>query len=146
MKSRIELEKFEPGPIFEKTIDDIKDNHLKSIASTTINLSAITLFYMNLEQISINSRIEVTKFEPEPTFEKTINDIKDNHLENISSAATNLSAITLFEENFDQLITNNRTEAAKFAHEPTFENTSNDIKANHLKGTAFIDMNLSAIT
>ena len=42
----------------------------------------------------MNNRIEAEKFEPETTFEKTINDIKDNHLKSITSIAMNLLAIT----------------------------------------------------
>ena len=76
MNIRIEVAKFEPEPTFEKNINDIKDNHLKIIASSAMNVSAITYFDEKFEQLSMNSRIEVAKFEPEPTFEKTINDIK----------------------------------------------------------------------
>ena len=42
----------------------------------------------------MNSRIEVAKAEPEPTFESTINKIKDNHLNIIASVEMNLAAIT----------------------------------------------------
>ena len=59
-----------------------------------MNLSAITSFGGNFEQLSMNSRIEVAKFEPEPTFEKTINGIKYNHLNIITSIDMNVSAIT----------------------------------------------------
>ena len=55
----------------------------------------------------MNSRTEVEKFEPVPTLEKTINEIKDNHLESIVSSAMNLSSITSFDESFEQLNTNN---------------------------------------
>ena len=41
----------------------------------------------------MNSIIEAAKFEPEPTFEKNINEIKYNHLKSITSIVTNLSAI-----------------------------------------------------
>ena len=88
--SRNEAEKFEPGPTFEKTINEIKDNHMKIITSAAMNLSDITPFDDNLEQLSINRRNEVSKFEPEPTFENNINEMKDNHLKSIASAATNL--------------------------------------------------------
>ena len=37
---------------------------------------------------------EVATFEPVPTFEKYMNDIKNNHLKIIAFAAMNLSAIT----------------------------------------------------
>ena len=96
MNNRIKAAKFEPEPTFENTINDIKDNHLKIIASATINISAITLFEDNLKQLSMNSSIEVAKFEPEPTFENTTNDIKDNHLKFFASTAMNLSDITFF--------------------------------------------------
>ena len=56
----------------------------------------------------MNIRIEVEKFEPGPTFEKTINDIKNYHLKGIAYAATNLPAITSFDDNFKQLSMNSR--------------------------------------
>ena len=59
-----------------------------------MNLSAITSFDESLEQISTNRIIEVAKFEPAPKFEKTINEIKDNHLKSIKSIDMNVSAIT----------------------------------------------------
>ena len=59
-----------------------------------MNLSAITLFGDILEQLSMNSIIEVAKLKPEPTFEKTNNEIKDNHLKNITSIDMNVSSIT----------------------------------------------------
>ena len=40
---------------------------------------------------------------------------------------------------------NSRNEVANFEPEPKFENTINEIKANHLKIIASIDMNVSAI-
>ena len=46
----------------------MKDNYLKSIASAAIYLSAIKYFDWNLDPLSMNSRIEVAKFEPEQTF------------------------------------------------------------------------------
>ena len=42
----------------------------------------------------MNSIIEVSKIKPEPTFEKTTNEIKDNHLKNITSIDMNVSSIT----------------------------------------------------
>ena len=42
----------------------------------------------------MNNSFEAAKFEPEPTFEKTINDIKSNHLKSITSIDMNISAIT----------------------------------------------------
>ena len=71
-----------------------------------MNLSAITLFGENIEQIIMNRIIEVVKIKPEPTFEKTTNYIKENHLKSISSADMNLSSITLFSENLEQISTN----------------------------------------
>ena len=103
-----------------------------------MNLSAITSFDENFKQLSMSS--------PEPTFEKTINEIEDNYLKVIASDAMNLSAITLFDENFDQLSMNNRTEAETFEPEPRFEKTINEIKANILKSMNSIDMNVSSIT
>ena len=48
----------------------------------------------NFEHISVNSRIEATKFEPETTFEITINNVKYNRLKIITSIDMNLSDIT----------------------------------------------------
>ena len=95
MNSIIEVSKLEPEPTFEKTIDEIKNNHLKSIASAAINLSDITNFGDNFDPLSMNRRIEVKYFEPEPTFENTINEIRSNHLRSITSIDMNVSAITL---------------------------------------------------
>ena len=110
-----------------------------------MNLSAITSFDDNFEQLSMNSRIEVAKSEPEPIFENTINKIKYNHLKNITCAAMNISSITSFDDNFEQLSMNSRIEVAKFEPEPTFEKTINEIKANHLKSITSIDTNVSTI-
>ena len=41
---------------------------------------------------------------------------------------------------------NGSFEAENFEPEPIFENTINDIKANHFKIITFVDMNISAIT
>ena len=111
-----------------------------------MNISAITFFDNNDEKLSTNSRIEVDFFKPEPTFYKTINEIKDNNMKIIASAATNLSAITFFDDNFEQLSMNSIIEVEQFEPEPTFENTNNDIKYDHLKVITYIDMNASAIT
>ena len=94
MNSIIEVEKFEPGPTFKNNINEIKDIHMKNIASTNMGLSSITLFGDNFKQISMKIIIEVATSEPGPTFEKTINDIKDNHLKSIASAAMNILDIT----------------------------------------------------
>ena len=69
----------------------------------------------------MNKSFEAAKFEPDPTFENTINEIKDSHLKSIASVATNLSAITSFDENLDPICINNTFEAAKFGLVPTFE-------------------------
>ena len=98
-----------------------------------MNLSAITFFEDNLQHISMNISNGIEKFEPGTTFEKTINNIKDNNLKSIASATMNLSAITLFDENFKKLSINGSIEVAKLQPEPTFEKTNNDIKDNHLK-------------
>ena len=93
----------------------------------------------------MNNIFEASTFEPEPTFEKTTNDIKDNHLKSIASAAMNISAITSSDEKIDPLSMNNSFEAAKFEPEPTFENISNEITDNHLKSITSVDMNVSDI-
>ena len=85
-----------------------------------MNISAITLFDENLKQLSMNSIIEVAKFEPEPAFENTTNKIKDNHLKIIASTAMNISAITLFDDNIEHLSMNSRIEIEKLEPEPTF--------------------------
>ena len=69
-----------------------------------MNLSAISLSGENFKHLSMNSSIDTEKFEPEPIFSKTTNEIKDNHLKSIVFATMNLSAITLFDENLEQLI------------------------------------------
>ena len=68
MNSRVEVAKFEPKPTFKNTINEIKYNYMKSITSDSINVSAIPQFDDNSEQLSMNSRVEVAKFEPELTF------------------------------------------------------------------------------
>ena len=73
-----------------------------------------TSFDNNFKQISKNIRIEVAKLEPEPTFESTSNEIKDNHMKNIASAAMTISAITSFDKNFKQISLNSKIEVAKF--------------------------------
>ena len=94
----------------------------------------------------MNNRFEVSKFKPDPTFDNAINEIKDNHQKIFASAATNISAITSFENNSDPLCINNSFEAATFEPEPTFEKTINEIKSNHLKSITSIDINISSIT
>ena len=94
----------------------------------------------------MNNSFKASKVEPEPTFENTINEIKDNHMKSITSAAMNISAITSSDEKIDPLSMNNSFEAAKFEPEPTFENISNEITDNHLKSITSVDMNVSYIT
>ena len=38
MNISIEVEKFKPEPTFDKNINEMKDSHMKSIASATINI------------------------------------------------------------------------------------------------------------
>ena len=111
-----------------------------------MNPSAITNLDKKIDPLIMNTRFEAATFEPETNFEKNINEIKDNHLENIAPAATNPSAIASSDENFDPLCINNSFKAEKFEPEPTFENTINEIKANHSKSITSIDMNVSPIT
>ena len=59
-----------------------------------MNLSDITSFEDNFDPISTNNSFEAAKFEPEPIFEKTINDIKYTHLKSITFIDMNISAIT----------------------------------------------------
>ena len=59
-----------------------------------MNLLAISSFDKGYEQLSMNRRIEVSKFESEPTFGKTMNENKANHFKIITSIDMNVSAIT----------------------------------------------------
>ena len=52
-----------------------------------------TSFDKHFEQISVHSRIEATKFEPETTFENNIDEIKADNVKIITSLYINLSAI-----------------------------------------------------
>ena len=105
-----------------------------------------TSFEQNFYQLIINNRFEAEKFEPDPTFENTINDINNNHLKIIASTSTNSSAIISFEEKFDPLCIKNIFEAKQFEPEPTFENTINEIKYKHLKSIVSTVTNSSDIT
>ena len=111
-----------------------------------MNLSAIISFDENSDPLSMNNIFEADKIELESIFEKTINDIKDDNLKIIAYASTNISAITSFDENFDLISMKNSFEAANFEPEQTFENTINEIKANHLKSITSINMDVSYIT
>ena len=146
MNNSFEASKFEPEPTFEKTVNKIKFNHLKSIVSAAMNLSALTSFDNKIDPLSMNNSFEAETFEPEPTFENNINEIKDTRLKIIAFSATNPSNITSFDEIFDTLCMKNSFEAEKFEPEPTFDNTINEIKANDLKSITSIDINVSAIT
>ena len=57
------------------------------------------------------NNIEVLKCVPKPRFENNINEIKVNHLKNIASAAMNLSALTLLDNNLGPISINNSFEA-----------------------------------
>ena len=59
-----------------------------------MNLSAIKSFDKSFDPLSMNSKFETGKFEPETTFEKTINETKANIWKSITSIEINLSAIT----------------------------------------------------
>ena len=58
------------------------------------NLYKITKYFNeNFEQISINSIIEVKKFEPGTTFEKNIDKTKANHMKIITALYMNIKDI-----------------------------------------------------
>ena len=84
-----------------------------------------TSFDNNFEQLSINNSFEAAKLETGPTFENNINEIKDNHLKIIISAAMNLSAIISLDENYDAIFMYNSFAAENFEPEPTFQTTLN---------------------
>ena len=107
INNSFEAERFEPDTTFEKTTNDIKSTHFKSIASAATNPSDITSSDKNFDTLCIKNSFEAEKFEPEPTFEKTINEIKYNHLKSIYYAATSPSAIVSFDKFFDPLFLNN---------------------------------------
>ena len=52
----------------------------------------------------MNSIIEVAKFEPGPTFENNIIEIKDNYLKIIPSTDMSISDISLFGNNLNSLL------------------------------------------
>ena len=77
-----------------EVINEIPVNITSQYLVQDKNISKIPAsFDNNFEQLIMNSRIESEKLEPEPTFENTINNIKDNHLKSITSIAMNLSVI-----------------------------------------------------
>ena len=57
MNNSFEAEKFEPGPTFENTLNEIKDIHFKSIASIDMNVSYITSNKPSLSSEYIKSNI-----------------------------------------------------------------------------------------
>ena len=62
MNNRFEVEKSEPGTTFENTLNEIKDNHLKSISSYSMNLSAINYFDEKTDLIIINNSFEAANY------------------------------------------------------------------------------------
>ena len=110
-------------------------------------INKITTSFDNIfDQLSTNNSFEAEKFEPDPTFERTMNEIKNNHLKIIASSAKNPSTIASFDKNFYPIFINKSFKAAELEPEPTFENTINEIKANHLEIITSIDMNVSDTT
>ena len=79
-------------------INEISANLPQKILVTKITTS----FDKHFGQLIMNNRFEAAKFEPEPTFEKTINDIKNNHLKFIASATMNISSITSFDKKIEE--------------------------------------------
>ena len=65
-----------------------------------ISLDSI-IIDQNFYQISINNSFEVEKLEPEPTFEKTINEIKANHSKSIISIDMNLNKHSSYSEHLN---------------------------------------------
>ena len=138
MKNRFEAEKIKPEPIFENTINDIKDNNMKIIASAATNPSAITSFKNKIDMLGMNNISEEGNFKPEPTFEKTIHEIKYNHLKSITYVANNPSAITYFDKNFyliciNKLLSGNssRNGIPKYMFLKTFSVNTRTIVYNH---------------
>ena len=132
-------------PCLSEATEVINEISVK-LPSQLLITKSTTSFDNNLYPLSMNNIFEAENFEPEPAFENTINEIKDDHMKSIVSATTNLSAIISFDNNFDPLSMNNSFEAEKIEPEPTFEKIIIEIKANYLKIITSIDMNLSAIT
>ena len=93
INNSFEAAKFEPEPTFKMIINEIKDNHMKSITSAYMNISAITSSDEKIDPLSMNNSFEAAKFEPEPTFENISNEITDNHLKSITSVDMNVSDI-----------------------------------------------------
>ena len=103
-----------------KAINDISVKLPSKFLITKITKS----FDKNFYQLSTKNSFESSKFKPDPTFEKTINEIKNSHIKSIASTATNPSSTTYFDKNFDPLFINNIFESEKFEPEQTFERLS----------------------
>ena len=58
-----------------------------------MNLSITTSFDKNSNQVVIKNSFEAETFEPELTFENTLNEIKYDHFKSIASSYMNLSSI-----------------------------------------------------
>ena len=67
----------------------------QSIVQEKYKYKISAYFQENFGQISITRRIEAENFELDPTFEKTVNEIKKIHLKSIIFIDMNLLAITL---------------------------------------------------
>ena len=77
-----------------EVINEISVNlPLQLLAQENYIFKISSSFDENFEQISTNRIIEVAKLKPEPTFQNTINEIKDNHFKSITSITMNISAI-----------------------------------------------------
>ena len=55
MNNIFEAAKFESRPTFENNVNEIKDNYMKSIASTSKNTSAITSFDNKFDPLCMNN-------------------------------------------------------------------------------------------
>ena len=64
INNRFEAAEFKPEPTTEKTINYIKDNDMKSIAPSAINLLATTSFDANFDPLMMKNSLEASKFEP----------------------------------------------------------------------------------
>ena len=64
MNNSFEAATFKPAQTFEETINEIKYNNLKSIASTATNPSETKSFEETFYPLCINNRVEAVKFEP----------------------------------------------------------------------------------
>ena len=76
-------------------INEVSVKIPSQLPSQDKHISKISAYFdENFYHLSMNNIIESEKFEPEPIFEKTINEIKDIHLKSITSIAMNISDIT----------------------------------------------------